>query len=130
MNVIKTYGRDGEQNGLVVPLWHTKDPIHIDQVYLTTILPGKMKGPHLHKKRRGMFFCINGGVLLVTRDILNLYTTTWLQRGSKPAIVYPGTPAAIYNVGETEAILLNMPSPPWLVEEQDEWPVENWDYEL
>lgn len=120
-----TYGKDRKPNGTVVPLWHVDTGPVISQVYLTTVYPWKMKGPHLHKVRRGLFFCVRGGVIAVTR-IDRKYITHNLTLGDPPLIVPPGIPLAFYNPNEVEALLLNMPDPPWRENEKDEWPVEDW----
>lgn len=129
MSVIKTYDASGVPNGIVIPLWHTDTGPRIDQVYLTTINRDGMKGPHLHMKRRGLFFCIRGVVLVVQRwrhHGTDVYRTSELSPGSLPQQVMPGTPAALYNIGLEEALVLNMPSPPWRVGEEDEHEVTDW----
>lgn len=146
---------DAGLNGWLVPIWNiAEDDWRPDQVYLTVVLPGAQKGPHLHRKRCGRFTCIKGNVMIVTRGI---ETHEWrghdgrgptmavLMDLSKPAYVehytgenygfatipvWPGTPAAIYNLGTEPAYVLNMPSPPWRPDDQDEWPVEDWQYTL
>lgn len=40
--------------------------------------------------------------------------------------VPPGVAACIYNDSDEEALVLNMPSPAWRADAQDEWPVEDW----
>lgn len=40
--------------------------------------------------------------------------------------VPPGYPCALYNYGDTEALVLNMPSPAWSKDDPDECPVEDW----
>lgn len=131
MSVIKTYGEDGKQNGTLIPLWHVDKGPKIDQVYLTTVLPGCMKGPHLHLKRRGLFFCVRGEIIVVRRWYQhgsNEYEATTLTPGSPPAEVREGIPAAIYNFSTEEALVLNMPSPPWRENDIDEHEVKDWDW--
>lgn len=129
MSVIKTYNQNGLQNGEVVPIWHIDQGPPISQVYLTTVFPWCVKGPHLHKIRRGLFCCVYGSVLIVTR-VEGKYTTHSLKRGDPALEVPPGVPAAVYNPNGYEALVLNMPEPPWREEERDEWPVEDWDFHL
>src|SRR5262249_22747652 len=67
-----TKNEDGTPNGFLVPLFNTHDKFFVpgkepQQVYLTTILPGKIKGPHLHFVRTGFFTCIKGNVRVVLK---------------------------------------------------------------
>lgn len=131
MNRITTKDAAGNPNGFLLPIWHVDEGPPIDQVYLTVVVPGAVKGPHLHMKRHGLFCCIRGSVRVVMRDPTGRYISVDLgERSGFPRIEVPaGTPAAIYNTGDCEAYLLNMPSPPWRSDDQDEWPVDNWEYE-
>lgn len=133
MSIINTYGKDGRLTGMLIPLWHADEGPQIDQVYLTTILAGQMKGPHLHKKRRGLFYCIWGEATIVmqVKSVsspvkLSSYSVQRLRPGDPPIEVPPGTPAALYNARLHNAMVLNMPSPPWRENDVDEWPVEDW----
>jgi dTDP-4-dehydrorhamnose 3,5-epimerase-like enzyme len=46
--------------------------------------------------------------------------------GERLTVVPPGFACALYNYGDTEALVLNLPSPAWSKEQPDEWPVERW----
>ena len=37
-------------------------------VYVNSINPGEVKGPHLHKNRTSYFYCIHGKVVFVIQD--------------------------------------------------------------
>lgn len=127
---IETRGADGRLNGYLIPIWNAlEDPgLRPEQVYLTVVAPGAVKGPHLHKARRGFFRCIKGNVRIVTRRADGVYVAFMSGEDFHyaPVVVMPGTPAAIYNDGDVEAFVLNMPSPAWSRSEPDEWPVEDW----
>lgn len=125
MSVIKTYDSEGIQNGNLIPLWHSDSGVRVDQVYCTTVFPWKVKGPHLHKTRRGLFCCVRGEVIVVMQKG-TVYQTHSLKPGDPLLLVLPGTPAAVYNPNGIEAIVLNFPSPPWRKDDVDEWPVEDW----
>jgi len=128
MSVIKTYDATGEQNGSLIPIWHVDSGVAIDQVYLTTILPWRVKGPHLHLKRRGLFCCIRGEVIVVVRGSDGSYATHKMKPGDPPFLVPPGVPAALYNALYVEALVLNMPSPPWREDDKDEHEVKDWNW--
>ena len=125
---IETKGADGRPNGYVLPIWNSRESDYRpDQVYLTVVLPHRSKGPHLHKKRTGYFSCIQGNVKVILRTD-GQYITHWLgpDDANFPLHVPPGTACEIRNSGCVPAFVLNMPSPGWSREDQDEWPVEDW----
>ena len=129
LKAIQTNGTDGEVNGYVIPIWHVDSGVKVDQVYLTTIDPWKMKGPHLHHQRHGAFTVLSGSVAIVTRNGAEYTTHQCHQESPVTVHVPPGTPCALYNIGSTEALVLNLPTPPWR-DNSDEFTVEDWDYEV
>ncbi len=131
--MIETRDQEGRPNGFVVPIWNALESNYRpDQVYLTAVLPGCIKGPHLHHKRSGMFCCLKGNVAIVIRTQAGEYAEarSGEKYGYEKISVPPGIPAAIYNIGPETALVLNMPTPAWTREDPDEWPVEGWDYDL
>lgn len=128
---IETHCADGKVNGFVVPIWNiNEDPDLLPhQVYMTAVAPRSQKGPHLHMVRRGMFCCVSGSVRIVLRRAASdIYYTDFSGEKYDYRIVHvqPGEAACIYNDGDTEALLINMPSPAWRPDAQDEYPVEDW----
>ena len=127
---ITTRDQQGKVNGWLVPIWNVLDGPQVDQVYLTVIIPGAVKGPHLHLRRRGLFKVILGSVRLVIRNSQGIYLSTVMDADSDPIPVAPGIPVALYNVWEYDAYVLNMPSPSWRPDDQDEHEVKNWNYKI
>jgi dTDP-4-dehydrorhamnose 3,5-epimerase len=129
---IRTTDSEGYWNGAVLPVWNSAyDNYRPEQVYVTTILPGGVKGPHLHLKRAGAFCAIKGEVLIVTRRSGEYQEAACGERnGYKLVHVEPGVPCALYNIGDCESFVLNLPSPPWKADDQDEHPVEGWEYTI
>jgi len=121
-----TKNENGDANGFLVPLYNIhekffasgKDP---QQVYLTSILPGRVKGPHLHFIRTGFFTCIKGNVRIVLK-VGNEYKIFFSgEDHNYLSIEVPtGVPAAIQCLGNEEAHMLNMPNPAWTPEMNDE----------
>ena len=37
-------------------------------IYVNSINPGEIKGPHIHKDRTSYFFCIDGSIVLIIKD--------------------------------------------------------------
>jgi len=128
MRPIPTKDKSGEPNGYLIPLWSVNEApwLRPDQVYVTVVDPGKSKGPHLHMKRRGFFHCISGQVAFILR-VDGYYVRYEASPNNGPVIVPPGTPCEIRNVGPSPAFVVNMPSPAWAKDDQDDWPVDDWD---
>jgi dTDP-4-dehydrorhamnose 3,5-epimerase-like enzyme len=126
---IPTRDEDGNPNGFVVPIWNVlENDYRPAQVYLTAVAPGSVKGPHLHKVRTGRFVCVSGNVRIVTR-VGDNYREYWTGEDCGYALVTvpTGVPAAIYNrSSDKTALVLNMPTPAWSPDNQDEWPVHDW----
>ena len=78
-NEIKTYTlekhvtkdiHDKHVNGTLVPVWRNWDKIIKvipEMVYITSINPGEVKGPHLHIIRHSYYVCIKGKVIFIIR---------------------------------------------------------------
>lgn len=135
---VETKDEKGQHNGYVVTIWncHEQD-WRPDQVYLTVIAPRCQKGPHLHLKRCGRFVCIKGNVEIITRRGMDpkarhghwrLYERHWSGQNHDYKLVHvpPGTAAALINHEDEPAFVINMPTPAWKPDDQDEWPVEGW----
>lgn len=127
-----TTGKDGNPNGWLLPIWNaTQSDYRPEQVYLTVVSPASVKGPHLHLIRAGRFVCVKGNVRIVTRQ-WDTYASheTGDVAGFNVVNVPPGMACAIYNVGDEDAYVLNMPSPAWTLEQPDDHPVAGWEYKL
>ena len=62
---------DGHQNGDLTVIWRDWDEIlqnHPKMIYLTSVNPSEVKGPHLHLKRTSYFTCVEGKVIVIIHD--------------------------------------------------------------
>lgn len=131
---IVTKNKKGNSNGWLVPIFNIHDDFintaqQPRQVYLTVIAPGEVKGPHLHLKRWGLFTCIRGNAKIVIRAENGYEEYLTGEDYEFATIQVPaGIPAALQNIGDKEAYMLNMPSPAWRIDDQDEHPVAFDDY--
>lgn len=125
---IETRDMQGEVNGYLVPIWSVYESMYRpDQVYASVVLPGKAKGPHLHKTRSGRFTCISGACVVIRRTHDGRYERIPLNTTHQtPVCIMPGEAAQIVCVGEESCILVNLPTPAWSKENPDDWPVEDW----
>ena len=63
--------QDSHVNGDLTVIWRDWDKIiknHPKMIYVNSINPGEVKGPHLHKNRTSYFYCIHGNVVFVIQD--------------------------------------------------------------
>jgi oxalate decarboxylase/phosphoglucose isomerase-like protein (cupin superfamily) len=133
---ILTKNSDGTINGYLVPLYNINDNFfekgkEPHQVYMTVIDAGKIKGPHLHYIRTGCFTCIKGNarfILKTEKGYEIFYSGEDYEYQS--VIVPTGTPAALQNIGQEEAFVLNMPNPAWTPTMSDEYSADFSDFDF
>jgi dTDP-4-dehydrorhamnose 3,5-epimerase len=131
-----TRDEDGGENGFLVPIYNIHDKFFAEgrepqQVYLTTIRPGTIKGPHLHFIRTGFFTCIKGNVRVVLKGDGEYRTFFSGEDYQYNSIEVPtGVPAAVQCIGDEEAFLLNMPNPAWTPDMNDEHTADFSDFDF
>ena len=123
---ISTRNSNGSINGFLIPIYNINDGFITNgnepqQVYLTVCDVGQIKGPHLHKKRWGYFTCIRGDIRIIVRN-RNSYEEYFSGENHEFATVEipPGIPAAIQNIADEPSYVINIPSPAWHIDDQDE----------
>ena len=133
---IVTKDADGSANGYLVPLYNINDEFfekgkEPQQVYLTVIAAKKIKGPHLHYIRTGCFTCIKGNARFILKTE-NGYEIFYSGEDYEyqSVIVPTGTPAALQNIGQEEAFVLNMPNPAWTPTMSDEYSADFSDFDF
>ena len=63
--------KDDHVNGTLTVIFRDYDKIIENEpkmVYVSSVFPGEVKGPHLHTKRNSYFVCIHGKVIFVLKD--------------------------------------------------------------
>lgn len=130
-----TRDQSGNSNGYLVPLYNVHDGFFAagrepQQVYLTVVAPGCVKGPHLHFIRTGCFTCIRGNVRIVVKVDGKYEEYLSGEAHEYRSIEIPtGVPAALENIGDGDAFVLNMPNPAWTPQMNDEHTADFGDYE-
>ena len=59
---------DEHENGSLTVVWRDWDNIirhHPKMIYVSSVNPNEIKGPHLHTKRNSYFTCIHGKVIFI-----------------------------------------------------------------
>ena len=92
---------DSHINGELTVIWRDWDNLiknHPKMVYVNSINPGEIKGPHIHKKRISYFSCIHGSIVLIVKDDDEKFHEI-KSDSEKPVLVSVsnGTAAAIVN---------------------------------
>ena len=61
---------DNHTNGQLTVIWRDWDKKinNPEMIYLNSVNPGEIKGPHVHKKRTSCFFCLEGKMVIVVQD--------------------------------------------------------------
>ena len=62
---------DNHENGSLTVIWRDWDHLlrhEPKMVYVSSVLPGEIKGPHVHTKRNSYFSCIHGSVVFIVKD--------------------------------------------------------------
>ena len=132
----ETKGDDEKANGFLIPIYNVHDGFFTEgkepqQVYMTTILPGTVKGPHLHFIRTGFFTCIKGNVRVVLKTDSGYQQFFSGEDHEFLSIEVPtGVPVAVQCIGDEEAYLLNMPNPAWTPDMNDEHTADFGDFDF
>jgi dTDP-4-dehydrorhamnose 3,5-epimerase-like enzyme len=123
-------------NGYLVPIYNIHDGFFTagrepQQVYLTVVAPRAMKGPHLHFIRTGCFTCIKGNVRVVVKSEGGYREYFSGEDHEYRSIEIPtGVPAAVQNLGDADAFVLNMPNPAWTPDMNDEHTADFGDFDF
>jgi len=62
---------DSHVNGELTVIWRDWDKIIKNEpkmIYVSSVNPGEIKGPHMHTKRNSYFVCIQGKVIFILKD--------------------------------------------------------------
>lgn len=131
-----TKDNNGRPNGFLVPIYNIHENYFSpgrepQQVYLTVIAPGQVKGPHLHFIRTGCFTCIKGNARFVLKTAQGYQVVLSGEEHEYRSVIVPtGVPAALQNIGKGEAFVLNMPQPAWTPDMNDEHSADFSDFDF
>ena len=97
---------DAHINGELTVVWRDWDKIINDPklVYVNTIGPSEIKGPHIHKNRTSYFYCIQGEMVIILKDKKEtIHEITASSDENVLVEVSNGTAAAILNPSITNS---------------------------
>jgi len=81
---------DGHVNGSLTVIWRDWDKLLKNEpkmIYVSSVKPGEIKGPHLHTKRSSYFTCIHGEVIFIIKNSLGEYIEIRSSENN-PVMVY------------------------------------------
>ena len=124
--------RDSHTNGDLTVIWRDWDNIikkTPKMVYLSSVNPGEIKGPHLHKNRTIYFSCIHGKVVFIIQDENRNFEEIEVDSENPVLICVPnGIASAHVNVGEEQARILVLADIAWRPNDNEMVNVEFSDY--
>lgn len=108
---------DQHVNGSLTVIWRDWDGIIKNppkMVYVSSVNPGEIKGPHLHTKRNSYFVCIHGKVVFIIKESNGSYKEIESSE-DKPILVYvpKNTPSAHINTSADVSRILALADVAW-----------------
>ena len=83
-------------------------------VYVSSVEPGEIKGPHIHTKRNSYFTCIHGKVLFVLKKNDGSYVEIESDEKNPNMIFVPRyMPSAHLNLSESTSRILTLADLAW-----------------
>ena len=109
--------KDQHINGFLTVIWRDWDdilPIEPKMVYVSSVNPGEIKGPHLHTKRDSYFVCIKGKVVFIAKDLQGKYHEIESSEEDPVLVQIPKNhPSAHINITNQMASVLVLASIAW-----------------
>tara|TARA_Y100001936_G_scaffold253938_1_gene322524 strand:- start:5442 stop:5894 length:453 start_codon:yes stop_codon:yes gene_type:complete len=108
--------KDSHLNGELTIVWRDWDKIikNPQMIYVNSVNPGEIKGPHIHKNRTSYFYCIDGYMTLIIQDKNGLYHEIETNSTeSKLVSVDNGIATAIINPSKTISKILVLADISW-----------------
>jgi len=109
--------KDKHVNGSLTVIWRDWDNLlefTPKMIYVSSINPGEIKGPHLHTKRDSCFVCIRGKVVFVVKDPNGRYYEIESSE-EEPIMVHipKNYPSAHINIVDKVSTILALASIAW-----------------
>ena len=123
----------GKVNGELVVIYRDWDK-YLESppamIYITSVSPNGIKGPHLHKKRNSYFLCIEGKILFIIREQNGQYTEIITEKDTPQLISVPkGIASAHINLSSDKSSILVLADVAWKPNDNEMENVEFSDYD-
>ena len=124
---------DQHVNGSLTVVWRDWDNIiknHPKMVYVSSVNPGEIKGPHLHKKRNSYFLCIHGKVVFIVKEKNGKYVEIESSSENSVLVYVPkNVPSAHINTSKEISRILALVDIAWGADDNEMEDVSFDDYE-
>lgn len=124
---------DGHLNGNLIPIWRDWDKtisVKPTMVYVTSINPDEIKGPHLHIMRHSYYVCIKGKVVFIIKNKDGKYLEIESGEDNPVLVEIPkGFSSAHINLSKESSTILALVNPSWKPDNRDEHDVTYDDYD-
>jgi len=108
---------DDHVNGSLTVIWRDWDKIlkHSPKmVYVSSVEPGEIKGPHIHTRRNSYFVCIHGKVLFVLKKDDGSYIEIESDAQNPSMVFVPkNMPSAHFNLLDDTSRILTLADLAW-----------------
>ena len=109
--------KDEHENGSLTVVWRDWDSIikhHPKMVYVSSVNPNEIKGPHLHTKRNSYFTCMHGKVIFIMQKENGSYEEVE-SSDKKPTMVFvpKGMASAHINISNEVSRVLALADVAW-----------------
>lgn len=107
---------DNHVNGSLTVVWRDWDDVinPPKMVYISSVNPKEIKGPHLHKKRNSYFTCIHGKVVFVIKQEDGSYVEIESTAENPKIIFVPkNIPSAHLNISNDISRVLTLADLAW-----------------
>jgi len=109
--------RDQHINGSLTVVWREWDNFIKNppkMVYVSSVNPGEIKGPHIHTKRNSYFVCIHGKVVFVIKNEKGEYMERIVTADEPLLIIIPkNIPSAHLNLSKGISKVLALADVAW-----------------
>ena len=119
-------------NGNLTPIWRDWDKIIPDpkMIYITNVIKGGRKGPHVHKKRTSCFVCIKGKVVFIIKEDSGNYLEIESSEDNPVLVEIPKNHSSAHiNLSNEPSIIMALVNPSWKPDNRDEHNVTYDDYD-
>lgn len=124
---------DSHVNGSLIPVWRDWDKtisVQPKMVYVTTINPGEIKGPHLHIIRHSYYVCIKGHVVFIIKQNSGKYLEIESSEENPILVEIPKNHSSAHiNLSKEPSTILALVNPSWKPDNRDEHNVTYDDYD-
>ena len=127
--------KDKHVNGSLTVVWRDYDKILKNSpkmVYVSSVDPGEVKGPHLHTKRNSYFVCIEGKVIFIIKNSNGEFIEIESNSKNGMMIFVPkNIPSAHINLSDKTSRVLALADIAWRENdnEMENVKFENYDWE-